>query len=239
MYLQALRTSLLLQPMRNLFCTVLMSLLVASFWGQRGSCSVSTADSTRFLLSVNGLSWGDSAQTAWTFVGDPGAYTLTMWPLDSVATLLTGEVQVTAGVERDYMLMFGEDRSKFVLAVTAETTYSPSGDYAEASVIPAAREAASGVKVAHATPFAEVRTALRGAVFQKERIAMIEDYLLRHSLSVAQLSELLFAVDAEDARLDLALKAAPQLTDPQNLGQMDQAFYLSSSRKKLHEAVGQ
>ena len=68
---------------------------------------------------------------------------------------------------------------------------------------------------------------------------MIEDYLLGHSLSVAQLSELLSAVDAEDARLALALKAAPQLTDPQNLGQMDQAFYLSSSRKKLYEAVGQ
>ena len=236
---RALRTFLLLQPMRNLFCTVLMSLLVASFWGQRGSCSVSTADSTRFLLSVNGVSWGDSAQAAWTFMGDPGTHTLTMLPVDSLATLLTSEVEVTAGVERDYMLMFGDDRSKFFLAVTAETTYNPSGDYAEASVIPAAREAASGVQVANATPFAEVRSALRGAVFQKERIAMIEDYLLGHSLSVAQLSELLSAVDAEDARLALALKAAPKLTDPQNLGQLDQAFYLSSSRKKLHEAVGQ
>lgn len=236
---RALRTFLLLQPMRNLFCTVLMSLLMASLWGQRGSCSVSTADSTRFLLSVNGVSWGDSAQTAWTFVGDPGTYTLTMLPVDSLATLLTSEVEVTAGVERNYMLMFGDDRSKFFLAVTAETTYNPSGDYAEASMIPAAREAASGVQVANATPFAEVRSALRGAVFQKERIAMIEDYLLGHSLSVAQLSELLSAVDAEDARLALALKAAPKLTDPQNLEQLDQAFYLSSSRKKLHKAVGQ
>lgn len=236
---RAHRTFLLLQPMRNLFCTVLMSLLMASLWGQRGSCSVSTADSTRFLLSVNGVSWGDSAQTAWTFVGDPGTYTLTMLPVDSLATLLTSEVEVTAGVERNYMLMFGDDRSKFFLAVTAETTYNPSGDYAEASMIPAAREAASGVQVANATPFAEVRSALRGAVFQKERIAMIEDYLLGHSLSVAQLSELLSAVDAEDARLALALKAAPKLTDPQNLEQLDQAFYLSSSRKKLHKAVGQ
>ena len=223
--------------MRYLICTGLMSLLAATLWGQRGSCRVSTADSTCFLLSVNGVSWGDSAQSAWSFVADPGTYILHLLAVDSAATLFTSEVEVSNSVERNYMLLFGEEQTKF-LVVASETRYNPSGDDLRASVIPAAREGSFGVQAASATPFAEVRSALRNALFQKERIALIEEYLLGNVLSVGQLSELLAAVDAEDARLALALKAAPALTDPQNLGQLDQTFYLSSSRKKLHGAVG-
>ena len=223
--------------MKSLLLSVFCLLSATATLAQTGRCIISTSDSTAFALTVNGISWGDSAQTTWDFVGEPGNYRITAFPDDSLASFLQSEVVVTQGIERSYDLSFLAD-GQFMMYVASETsileeTPLDAGTSAVA-VASTQRAALSGVT---GSAFDQTLVELRAIFFQKDRIALIESFLLEHSLSVEQLRQLLSSIDAEDARLRMALLAVEKLYQPSRVGELEDLFYLSASKRSLSQAA--
>lgn len=223
--------------MKFLLLSAFFLLSASGVDAQQGRCIITSSDSTAFALTVNGISWGDSAEWSWDFVGEVGTYRITAFPNDSLASFLQTEVIVSAGVERTYDLHFLAE-GQYQLNVAAETNY---GGGATSASLPSMVEASSGQRSAQSmissSAFDQAMTEIRAAFFQKDRQAIIESFLLDHSLSVDQLRQLLSAIDAEDLRLQLALDAQGKLHQPARLIELDDLFYLSSSKTRLRQAA--
>lgn len=211
---------------------------------QWGACEIYTADSTRFRLTVDGHSFGDTAQTSWRFVADPGTMQVNVFPVDSVIKFLEAQVVVSPGLERSYQLMFVNERTNYIFGIAAEHTWTDAQMNADSTTVrlnalPFAETTSADLNQRFSPAFEQTMTELRAAYLQSEREAIIRAYLSKHPISTTELRQLLSSIDAEDRRLELVEAAAHRLPSPSHIQQLADLFYLTSSQEKLVRLAGE
>jgi hypothetical protein len=88
-----------------------------------------------------------------------------------------------------------------------------------------------------AEEFVSVYASVSARPFEGTRVSGAKTVVVEKCVTVSQLIELLYLLDLENSRLDVAKYAYVHVYDPANYGDVDAVFHSSSSKETLHKYI--
>lgn len=240
--------------MKILFKIILSFLIVTPLFGQISSLRVNSSDSSTFYVMIQGQQVNEEAAASVKIDSLPsGDIPVDVLLSDSV-THISSKLELKNGkayvyeiskVGKEYMLLqfsVSEIISTSLESAEAILSVENTTPSADSLLVDSLRLPLYEGPTGCSSPISEedaraFRVRLEDALFERKRVASIDEYLQVNCVSVDQFASFLETIELEDYRLELIRKHSLDLFDQKNVPELESQLQLKRSKEIFLEGL--